>query len=186
MCLTFQYLIFCVAGLLTLLTAACQSATVPEWHWERAEVGLSRQTLVSAVAIDSTNNRRMWAGIYAAGGFAASNDGGQTWTIGAEGLGDNPIFDLLAPPHSERRTEGELWVATRDGLLYSLDAGQHWQPVKAGLPAATAFALDVDATGRLYVGLDDAGVYAEAEAGDGWVSLALARNSCALSNSPSN
>ncbi len=157
-----------ITALLTLITA-CRSAPAPNWQWERVEAGLPRRALVTAVAADPTDGDRLWAGLYAAGGLASSADGGQSWQTGADGLADNPIFDLLAPPPSERRAEGEVWAATRDGLFVSQEDGEIWQAVTEELPAVAVFALAVDGTGRLYAGLDDAGVYAETS--DGWEPL---------------
>ena len=83
--------------LLLLILTACQSTSPPQWHWERAEAGLPRQAITLAVAADPTDPNRLWLGYYAPGGLARSDDGGQTWTtgVGAAGLADNPIFDLL-------------------------------------------------------------------------------------------
>jgi photosystem II stability/assembly factor-like uncharacterized protein len=146
-----------------LILSGCRPA--PGWHWERAEAGLPRQAVVLALAVDPSDPTRLWAGYYAPGGLATSHDGGKTWTIGAEGLGDNPVFDLLPFPDSH------LWAATRDGLLESVDGGASWKPAAGDLPPATVFALAADASGRLYAGLDGAGLYAR-EPGEGrWVSL---------------
>jgi photosystem II stability/assembly factor-like uncharacterized protein len=61
-----------------------------------------------------------------------------------------------------------LWAAARDGLFHSDDAGATWQPVTAGLPSAAVFALAADATGRLYLGLDGAGIYTQTDDRAGW------------------
>jgi photosystem II stability/assembly factor-like uncharacterized protein len=117
-----------------------------------------------ALAADSSDPTRLWAGYYAPGGLAASRDGGRTWTTGAAGLGDNPVFDLLAFPG------GQLWAATRDGLLQSADGGASWRPV-TGLPPGAVFALAADAMGRIYAGLDGAGLYRQEVEGGGWTAL---------------
>jgi photosystem II stability/assembly factor-like uncharacterized protein len=145
-----------------LLLAACQPTA--GWHWERAEAGLPQQAAFLALAADPSDPGRLWAGYYATGGLATSRDGGQTWTSGAQGLGDNPVFDLLATPG------GRLWAATRDGLLQSGDGGTSWRPV-AGLPPAPVYALAADATGRIYAGLDDSGPYRQEAGGDRWTAL---------------
>lgn len=163
----YQSLFFCLLPFLSLI--ACQATPPPQWQWERADAsrGLPRQTIVTAVAADPTNSNRLWAGYYAPGGLARSDDGGQTWTMEAEGLGDNPVFDLLA--RSSVDNELELWAATRAGLRYSQDAGASWQPATGDLPPGTVFALATDEGGRLYVGLDEAGVYGQN--GAGWIAL---------------
>jgi photosystem II stability/assembly factor-like uncharacterized protein len=148
---------------LVVVLGGCRLAS--DWHWEHAEAGLPRQSVVLALAVDPANPERLWAGYYAPGGLASSQDGGQSWTFGARGLGDNPVFDLLA------RRKGRLWAATRDGLLESQDGGSTWQSVTTDLPSATAFALAADDAGRLYVGLDDAGLYRGQPNGQGWTQL---------------
>jgi photosystem II stability/assembly factor-like uncharacterized protein len=81
-------------------------------------------------------------------------------------LSDNPIFDLLLLPGDV------LWAGTRHGLLRSTDGGTSWQPVAAeGLPSATAFALATDASGQVYVGFDDAGLYLGEPDKDFWTPL---------------
>ncbi|MBN1991743.1 MAG: hypothetical protein JW953_03500 [Anaerolineae bacterium] len=166
----FWLLICC--GFLVFDLTACQAevTSLPHWRWERAEAGLPRRAIMLAVAADPLTDDRFWAGYYAPAGLATTHDGGQTWTTGAAGLADNPVFDLLPQPILSNG-QVDLWAATRDGLLGSADAGASWQPV-TGLPAVTAFALAADATGRLYVGLDGVGVYAEAQNGQGWQALA--------------
>jgi ligand-binding sensor domain-containing protein len=164
--------------LIILGLTACQPEEIipPKWQWERAETGLPRQAIFLAVAADPLDPAHLWGGYYAAGSLATSHDGGQTWTTGAQGLTvDNPVFDLLPGLTSiSNQAEVELWAATRDGLLLSTDAGISWQPVTTGLPLVTAFALAIDAEGRLYVGLEEGGVYAQAHDGAGWESLAEA------------
>lgn len=185
---TSSVVIFIVTVLLVGLTA-CQSTPASRaWQWQRAEVGLPRQSIIVAVAVDPQNPDRIWAGNYAPGGLASSTDGGQSWSVGAEGLGDNPVFDLLpmistdAPPATSERTDEvsllnevdpslRLWAATRDGLMGSDDAGARWQLVSDDLPAAAVFSLAADASGRLYLGLDNHGVYVQ-EA-KSWRSLSL-------------
>ncbi len=159
-----------IVSLLFLLLTACQSTPPPQWQWERAEAGLPRQSITLAVAADPTDPNRLWVGYYAPAGLTASDDGGQTWTtsVGVVGLADNPVFDLLFVPPKGGETSGTLWAGARDGLLRSVDGGANWQLMADGLPPVPVFALAA-ATGRIYAGLDDAGIYAQTE--QGWKSL---------------
>jgi photosystem II stability/assembly factor-like uncharacterized protein len=143
---------------------------VSTWHWERAEAGLPRQAIVLSVAVDPANPDLLWAGYYAPGGLAASRDAGLTWTVVAQGLRDNPVFDLLVLPGSQ------LWAATRDGLLGSADGGATWRAASGDLPQAAAFALAADAAKRLYVGFDGAGLYAGQPGEGGWTPLTHAES----------
>ena len=158
-----------LCSFLFLNLTACQTPPPPQWRWQRAEAGLPRQATIVTLASDPTHPNLLWLGYYGPGGLAMSQDGGRTWRVSAAGSDDNPIFDLLFIP-SPGETEDVLWAASRAGLLRSVDAGLNWQPVAQGLPSATAFALAVDASGRLYVGLDDGGIYAQLPDG-GWISL---------------
>ncbi len=160
--------------LLFFSLTACQAELARQWQWQRAETGLPRQAIVQTIAVNPTEPDQLWVGYYAPGGLAASRDGGQNWRIsGANvpGLVDNPVFDLLVTTSSGVAT---VWAATRDGLMTSLDLGNSWQPVSAGLPATTALALAADATGRVYVGFDAAGLYIQGPDQSGWKSLPLA------------
>lgn len=151
-----------------LLLAACQASQAPQWRWERAEAGLPRQSISLAVAADPADADRLWLGSYTPGGLARSEDGGQTWTpIEVERAG-NPVFDVLVLSSPKG---GVLWAATRAGLLRSADGGDTWQRSEAGLPVMPVLALAADASGRVYAGLDSAGVYAQTATG-GWESLA--------------
>ncbi len=146
-----------VLSLLILNLTACQQETLPaQWHWQRVDDNLPRQAIVLTVAADPTDPNRLWAGYYASGGLATSPDGGQSWIFGAEGLVDNPIFDLLP---LETPMSVTVWAATRDGLLHSQDRGDTWHPTPDGLPNVTVFALAADEKGQLYVGLDNAGIF---------------------------
>lgn len=156
-----------LGSLFILVFAACQAMPVVEWHWERAETGLPRQAIVTAVAANPANSDQLWIGTYAQGGLALTVDGGHTWQVGGDGLADNPVFDLLVIPTGEKV---EVWAATRDGLFSSLDQGANWRQVKQ-LPPVTVFALAADAQGRLYVGLDNEGIYAQTPDRQGWLAL---------------
>lgn len=153
-------------GLLSILLILSGCRPTGSWHWERAEAGLPHEAVVLSLAVDPTDPKRLWAGYYAPSGLAVSEDGGETWAYNAEGLGDNPIFELLYLPGSF------LLAATRDGLLESSDGGASWKPVSEGLPQAAAFALATDESGHVYVGFDDAGLYKGKPGSDIWTPLA--------------
>jgi len=147
-----------------VIASGCRPA--PELSWERAEVGLPRQAVVLALATDPLDPGRLWAGYYAPGGLVISRDRGQTWTTATQGLGDNPVFDLLLiPGHS-------MWAATRDGLLESQDGGATWGPASGDLPRLASYALATDDSGKVYVGLESAGVYARNLGQEHWAPLA--------------
>jgi photosystem II stability/assembly factor-like uncharacterized protein len=151
-------------SLVILLITACQSAPPPAWQWQRAEAGLPRQAIVLAVAAHSTSPKQIWIGYYTPAGLSRSEDGGHTWTAEQVGQTGNPVFDLLFTPALAPEQNGVLWAATRLGLFQSRDGGDTWQPVE-GLPAAAVLTLASDAAGRVYVGLDNEGIYAQTKPG---------------------
>jgi photosystem II stability/assembly factor-like uncharacterized protein len=110
--------------------------------------------VILALDADPADPNRLWVGYYAPDGIAVSHDGGETWSTGAPGLGDNPVFDLL-------HLAGDiLWAANRDGLIRSNDAGASWSLASdERLPSAAAFALAADASGQIYAGFDGHGLY---------------------------
>jgi hypothetical protein len=85
-------------GLLSILLILSGCRPAGSWHWERAEAGLPHEAMILTLAADPTDPQRLWAGYYAPAGLAVSQDGGETWVYNAEGLGDNPIFELLYLP----------------------------------------------------------------------------------------
>jgi len=168
----------CILFLIFVLSStACraESITSPQWRWTRAETGLQRQAIMTAVAVDPLDPNHLWVGSYAAGGLATSHDGGQTWLTGIEGIADNPVFDLLPVVYTlGGQPKVEVWAATRDGLLVSIDHGDSWRPVSKGLPPVSVSALAADTAGRVYVGLDEGGIYTQTADGTGWESLVAA------------
>lgn len=60
-----------------------------------------------------------------------TTDYGETWTLVTDGLpSDYPVRTVRADPNRE----GLLYAGTDFGLFVSLDAGQHWQPLRRSLP----------------------------------------------------
>ncbi len=151
-------LFFACLMLLLSLTACQADPTAPaaSWAWQRAEDGLPRQAIVKTVAVNPLKPDQLWVGHYGSGGLAMSLDGGQTWQTQPDLWSDNPVFDLLPVV---READLTLYAATRDGLFLSHDEGQTWTHESVRLPQATSFAVAQDDFGRVYVGLDDGGIY---------------------------
>jgi hypothetical protein len=120
-------------------------------------------------------------------GVYRSDDVGGSWTSIAEGLPADFGFPVVASP----RTAGTAWVVPlvadaqrvppggRLRVHRTRDAGESWQELGAGLPDGCwsvvlrdAFcADDADPTG-LYLGTRDGSVWASADEGDSWTTVA--------------
>jgi ligand-binding sensor domain-containing protein len=142
--------------ILILILAGC-NLTRPNRQWIQAEDGLPRQLMVVALAADPDQPETIWAGIYGLEGLIVSYDGGDTWQEEPVGFTGNPVFDLVYSSQT-------LWAATRDGLFYLGDVGQTWHRIEE-LPETAVFAITVDASGRLYAGLDNQGIWRREETG---------------------
>ncbi|MEZ5114685.1 MAG: hypothetical protein R2737_00340 [Candidatus Nanopelagicales bacterium] len=140
---------------------------------------------VHKVAVDATGHGTLYAQNH--GGVYRSDDAGATWTSIAEGLPSDFGFPILSSP----RVPGTAWVvpitADRqrvppDGRLRvhrTRDGGASWTEGGPGLPDQTwtvvlrdAACVDAaDPTG-VYLGTRDGCVYASADEGDTFVTVA--------------
>jgi hypothetical protein len=120
-------------------------------------------------------------------GVYRSDDVGGSWTSIAEGLPADFGFPVVASP----RTAGTAWVVPlvadaqrvppggRLRVHRTRDAGESWEELGAGLPDGCwsvvlrdAFSADdADPTG-LYLGTRDGSVWASADEGETWTSVA--------------
>jgi len=166
---------FLLSGLVLVSSTAWRpgNPVTESWQWRRANTGLPREAITLAVAAHPDNPDILWAAYYGPGGVLASRDGGQTWVEAAESLADNPVLDLLATrPAGAEAEKAKVWAATRAGLFWRDETGgQSWRPAAQTLPPVSALALAEDAGGRLYVGLDGAGLYAQLDDRAGWERL---------------
>jgi photosystem II stability/assembly factor-like uncharacterized protein len=85
------------------------------------EVGFDGKT-VTALAIDPTNPRSIWAGSSA--GLMRSDDGGKTWTMSEAGLTSPSTVSALA------FSGGRLYAADSTGV-FELDVAQGWQRISS-------------------------------------------------------
>lgn len=105
--------------------------------YESTDMGGSWSTLGGRVALsgwvisdlqfDPHHPGRVWAGLWSLwgsdGAVVVSDDGGRSWQARDGGLPSQQVYALaLATDRPD-----ELWVATRDGVWASTDAGRSWR-----------------------------------------------------------
>ena len=140
---------------------------------------------VHKVAVDAAGPDRMYAQNHF--GVFRTDDAGVSWTSIAEGLPVDFGFPIVASPH----TPGTAWViplvadmqrVPPEGRLRvhrTRDAGETWTELGAGLPDGSwtsvlrdAFCADEAETTGIYLGTRNGCVYASADEGDTFTSIA--------------
>jgi hypothetical protein len=140
---------------------------------------------VHKVAVDAAGPDRMYAQNHF--GVFRTDDAGVSWTSIAEGLPVDFGFPIVSSP----RTPGTAWVmplvadmqrVPPEGRLRvhrTRDAGETWTELGAGLPDGSwtsvlrdAFCADEAETTGIYLGTRDGCVYASADEGDTFTTIA--------------
>jgi photosystem II stability/assembly factor-like uncharacterized protein len=168
-------------------------------HW--SSLGLAKTQRISRVAIDPTNERRIFVAatgpLFTPGGQRGvfrSDDAGAHWKLVL--AGDNPTTgasDVLIDPSNPSRIYAVMWDHLREparrryggpgsGIFRSDDGGNTWQRLGGGLPPPEAKAgriglgLAPSNPGRLYAIYVDAvgfftGFYSSTDGGTTWTKL---------------
>lgn len=91
-----------------------------------------------------------------------STDHGESWSLIRENA-KSDYFDPVTGLEMHRYRPGELYVSTRDGVLYSNDWGATWSVINEGLGTqdklTRALAMDPDDPNRLYLATALSGVW---------------------------
>lgn len=137
------------------------------------------------IAFDSTDPNRIYIGgggdqwSPEGAGMSVSADGGKTWQHANIGFATDVhvskiIVDKNNPATVYATTQGPTDFATKlgngQGVYKSLDYGQTWQQINAGLETTetNTIALDPNNANVLYLGTDDNGIYKTTTAGETW------------------
>jgi photosystem II stability/assembly factor-like uncharacterized protein len=119
---------------------------------ECPNVGVPR---VTALAVDPSDRRIIWAGVEV-DGVRRSLDGGDTWTRIAGGLDDPDIHDVAVRPAADGRT---VLTSTPREIFASTDKGESWQRLGVGrhfgLPYCRGLALKADDPDTVFVATGD-------------------------------
>ncbi|MBI3812307.1 MAG: hypothetical protein HY283_08910 [Nitrospirae bacterium] len=126
---------------------------------------------VQALALDAAGT--LFMGTFGRGIYK-SRDGGRSWEVVSEGLGDPYIMTLLVPPSGGKSPEsstGMIFAGTaRFGVFRSADEGLHWAKVNTGLLNTQVSALLFDSRGKLYAATGN-GVFRSEDRGDHWTAF---------------
>jgi photosystem II stability/assembly factor-like uncharacterized protein len=82
---------------------------------------------VTALVVDPSNPRTVWAGVEV-DGVRRSLDGGDTWTRITEGMPDPDIHDVTINLNGSRK----VLTTTPREIFASTDSGEHWTPLGVG------------------------------------------------------
>ena len=96
-------------------------------------------------------------------GVYATVDGGQTWTLGNNGLTDTQIFDLDIDPTNP----AVLYASTTIGIFQSVDAGANWSKI-SGPTLVNEMSISRIDSGYLYVVTENEGIYRSRDGGLTW------------------
>jgi hypothetical protein len=108
-------------GLLCASASCLNAQSTPLWQ----DLGLYGGQIYR-IAIDPSDSAYLYAGSWNGDGFFASEDGGQTWLVGAENAGwfrNLEVYDIDIDPNDP----ATIWVANNHYLDVSYDFGFTWK-----------------------------------------------------------
>jgi photosystem II stability/assembly factor-like uncharacterized protein len=126
--------------------------TRPKWF--PGGGGLCLHTIV----VDPTNPNRMWLGISAVGVFR-TEDGGKSWTVRNQGLGqiatgdgpDSPVAHCVHKIVRDPARPDTLYMQYHGGVYRSTDGADNWTRIESGLPSNFGFPMAMTKKGDLFI-----------------------------------
>ncbi|NQD38088.1 exo-alpha-sialidase [Permianibacter sp. IMCC34836] len=106
---------------------------------------------IHSICVDPRDSRRILIGI-SCGGVWYSDDGGNSWSVRAQGMRaaymppERAFEPNIQDPHrlvACKAQPDHLWVQHHNGIFRSVDAGLHWQEIETAKPSAFGFAVAV-------------------------------------------
>jgi photosystem II stability/assembly factor-like uncharacterized protein len=156
----------------------CTSATGGLWYSSNKGVswsvmGTDKYNRASAsIAIDPTNDQIIYWGTGDANyygpdaGVYKSTDGGQTFTVSNNGMGNRLVIDILLLP-----TDHNTLIAATDGGIYkSTDAGANWS-LKSANDDFNDICFQIGSNGQTVYAASYKGYYRSLNAGNTWTKI---------------
>ena len=144
--------------------ASWQSATragvpggwVNTTYWLEFDPAVKGRIWAAMSGVHDLPRPKMWRGRSPdsyTGGVVQSDDGGWTWRVAGEGMGETAATHLLVDPASPVAARVIYVAGFGRGVFRSADGGAHWEPRNAGITEAQPFAwrLARDSGGTLYL-----------------------------------
>lgn len=147
------------------------------WRWRDLGTGISNA--LDNIVVAPSEPTVVYA-IEDGGGLLHSEDRGQTWSLGGEGLPatteDNYPYPPLSSLAVDPRLSSLVYAGNASGVYRSTDGGGHFSPMGTGLEAADVTTIVVDPTdpSRVYAGVVALGVFRWNEETNHWDALSEA------------
>src|SRR6266704_1446060 len=132
-------------------------------HWDKLHADMAEECpnvripRVTALTVDPTDHRTVWAGVEV-DGVRRSRDGGETWTRIAGGLNDPDIHDTAVSVNGATT----VLTSTPREIFASTDGGESWHGLGVGkhflLPYCRSLALKADDPKVLFVATGDGAI----------------------------
>ncbi len=132
-------------------------------HWEKLQVEMAEECpnvripRVTALVVDPSDHRNIWAGVEV-DGVRRSVDGGDTWTHITGGLNDPDIHDMAVSVAAPKT----VLTSTPREVFASTDTGESWQGLGVGnyfsMPYCRSIALKEDDPSTIFIATGDAAI----------------------------
>jgi photosystem II stability/assembly factor-like uncharacterized protein len=154
---------------------ACEAETIVSFllstdggsTWKRMTGTPFDGKTVSEIVVHPSDSDIAWLAT-AGGGVYYTEDLGQTWNPGSEGLGSRLVMDLAGDPNEPNI----LFAGTASrGVFKSEDGGRSWRAMSAGMdPNESIFSVAIDPVrpNVVYAGSSRSGVFVSEDGGASW------------------
>jgi photosystem II stability/assembly factor-like uncharacterized protein len=143
-------------------------------HWTKASAGLPAKGY-GPIRFSRDRSDVLYSGTTT--GFFKTTDSGKRWKRSGTGLEERAISDVVIDAHDPETVYVAASASRKApaGVFKSINGGQTWTNISAGLPRADVMALagDPSHSGVVYAGTGGQGLYRTTDAGARWTRVAL-------------